>query len=140
MGQLVRDIMTKDPISVSGKTPLADCAKKMKEANVGALLVTKDGGHICGVVTDRDITIRGVAEEQDPKRTPVEKICSGDVTTVSPDDEADKVIELMRKKAIRRVPVVKGDRPVGIVSIGDLAMQRDQRSALADISAAAPNR
>jgi CBS domain-containing protein len=66
-------------------------------------------------------------------------VCSGDVVTLSPSDTVGDAVQIMREKAVRRVPVVEGDKPVGIVSIGDLAIERDARSALADISAAEGN-
>jgi CBS domain-containing protein len=81
-----------------------------------------------------------VAEGRDPKSIKVGEIVSEDVATVTPDEPVDKVVSLMRQKAIRRVPVVDGGRPVGVVSLGDLAVERDSKSALADISAAEPNR
>jgi CBS domain-containing protein len=91
-------------------------------------------------LTDRDVVVRAVAEGRDPKSIKVGEIVSEDVATVTPDEPVDKVVSLMREKAIRRVPVVDGGRPVGIVSLGDLAVERDSKSALADISAAEPNR
>jgi CBS domain-containing protein len=91
-------------------------------------------------LTDRDVVVRAVAEGRDPKSIKVGEIVSEDVATVTPDEPVDKVVSLMREKAIRRVPVVDGGRPVGVVSLGDLAVERDSKSALADISAAEPNR
>jgi CBS domain-containing protein len=70
----------------------------------------------------------------------VSKICSSDLLSVSPDDSIDKAVTIMRKSAVRRLPVVEGTRPIGIVSLGDLAVERDPTSALADISAAPANR
>lgn len=139
MGQKVRDIMTADPRTVTGDSTLVAAARTMREADVGPVIVTKDGNKLCGIVTDRDIAIRGVAEGKDPASTKVDEICSHDVTSVRPDDDADSAVKLMRERAIRRLPVVEGDRPVGIVSIGDLAVEKDPDSALADISAAPPN-
>lgn len=90
-------------------------------------------------MTDRDIVVRGIAEGLDPRTNTLDDICSRTLTTVSPDDSIDTAVSLMREKAIRRLPVVKRGRPVGIVSIGDLAIERDRDSALADVSAAPPN-
>jgi CBS domain-containing protein len=91
------------------------------------------------VVTDRDIAIRVVAEGVDPRSVKLADICEGNVTTVGPDELVDKVADLMRKKAIRRVPVVEGGKLVGVVSLGDLAKEMDEGRALADISSAPPN-
>ena len=86
-----------------------------------------------------DIVVRVVAEGRDPRATRIEDIASRDLTAVSPDDPVDRAVELMRERAVRRLPVVKRGKVVGIVSIGDLAVERDPGSALADISAAPPN-
>ena len=111
----------------------------MRDEDIGVLIVVNHGS-IRGVLTDRDVVVRAVAEGRDPKSIKVGEIVSEDVATVTPDEPVDKVVSLMREKAIRRVPVVDGSRPVGVVSIGDLAVERDSKSALADISAAEPNR
>lgn len=138
MSQLVQDVMTADPITIDASSPIAEAAQKMREADVGPLIVMKDG-EVCGVVTDRDITIRAVAEGKDPNTFAVGEICSKEVATVSPRDKVGMAIDLMEKIAVRRLPVVDNKQPVGIVSLGDLAVQRDPESTLAQISAAPPN-
>ena len=90
-------------------------------------------------MTDRDIAIRAVADRKDPSTTAVGEIASEQLASSTPDDTVERAIELVRKRALRRLPVVEDDRTVGILSIGDLAVQRDPSSALADISAAPPN-
>lgn len=134
----VRDVMTSDPVTLPSTASTADAAHKMREKNIGAVVV-EDEGKICGVVTDRDIVIRAIAEDRDPKTTAIGRICSHQVTTVSPDDDVEEVIQLMRDKAIRRVPVVDGEHTVGILALGDLAIERDRQSVLGNISAAPPN-
>lgn len=94
---------------------------------------------MCGIVTDRDIVIRALAVGKDPSETLLGEICSRDLQTVSAEDSVGDVVRLMSEKAIRRVPVVEEGRPVGIVSLGDLAATQDPDSALADISSAPPN-
>jgi CBS domain-containing protein len=89
-------------------------------------------------VTDRDM-VRGIAAGMDPKKTPIGKRCSKQLTTVSPTDPVDVAIDLMRQKAIRRLPVVQDGAIVGIVSLGDLVQDRDPKSALANISEAPAN-
>src|SRR5690606_13998700 len=96
-------------------------------------------GRLRGLVTDRDIVVRAVAAQRDMSGTTVADICSTNLVTVAPGEDAGEAVRLMRENAVRRVPVVDGDRPIGMVSIGDLAVQRDERSALADISAEPPN-
>jgi CBS domain-containing protein len=91
------------------------------------------------LLTDRDIAIRVVAEGLDPKTTKVGDVASLGLTSLTPDDSVDQAVRLMRERAVRRLPIVEGGKPVGIVSLGDLAMERDPDSALADISAAPAN-
>ena len=92
-----------------------------------------------GIVTDRDIVVRCVAEGKNPTKTKVSEIFTTEPTTLSPDDSLDDAVDALREAHVRRLPVVEDGRVAGIVSIGDLAEARDERSALADISAAPPN-
>ena len=138
MAKTVNEVMTHDPRTVEATANLVDVAKEMRDGDVGAILVDDDG-RLKGIVTDRDIVVRAIAGGKDPYSTPVGSLCTGDPVTVSPDQAVEDVIQLMRDRNVRRVPVVQGGKAVGIISIGDLAMERDEHSALADISAAAPN-
>lgn len=92
-----------------------------------------------GLITDRDIVVRAIAEGRDPGSTAVRDVCSSDVVTVTQEQDLDEAIRLMREHDVRRVPVVQDGRPVGILSLGDVAVEREPDSALADISAAPPN-
>lgn len=139
MAEKVRDVMTSEPVALQSDAMILDAARQMRDYGIGDVLVL-DGQRIKGMLTDRDITVRAVADGLDPESTTVGDICSEDVASVSPDDDADRVVEMMRLRAVRRIPVVDGSILVGVVSIGDMAMDRDERSALADISAAPPNR
>ncbi|MFF8103000.1 CBS domain-containing protein [Streptomyces sp. NPDC016640] len=138
MTQHVRDIMTSAPVTVEAQTSVAQVARVMRDRDLGSVLVT-DGDRLRGLVTDRDLVVRAVAEGGDPEETTVAGACSEDLVTVGPDDDLDRAVQLMREHAVRRVPVVEGGRPVGIVSLGDTAMERDPDSALGDISVARPN-
>jgi CBS domain-containing protein len=138
MAQAVREVMTTDPASVDAHDSATDAARRMKDVDSGAILVT-EGGKLKGLLTDRDIVVRAIAEGRDPSQVEVREICSADVESVRPEDDVDRVIQLMRERHVRRIPVVEGERPVGIVAIGDLAIERDEQSALADISAAPGN-
>lgn len=138
VSQLVEEVMTPDPITIHASAPIVEAAQKMKEADVGPIIVMDDGA-VCGIVTDRDIAIRAVAEGKDPSKVSVGEICSKEVAVLSPRDKVTMAIDLMEKIAVRRLPVVKDHKPVGILSIGDLAIQRDPESTLAQISAAPPN-
>lgn len=138
MKRLIRDVMTKNPTTIPANATVAEAAKVMRDKNTGAMLV-EDGGTICGIVTDRDIAIRAVANDEDPRRLTVSRICSKQIETLSPDSTTDEAVDIMRHRAVRRIPVVDRGRPVGIISLGDLAVALDPKSALADISAAPPN-
>jgi CBS domain-containing protein len=137
-GQL-RDIMTQKPVTLQTSDTVTAAARSMRDGNIGDVVVLEDG-RIQGILTDRDIVVRALAEGRDPERTTVGQICSRELTTLSPDTPIEAAVKAMRDKAIRRLPVVEGERPVGIVSLGDLAVERDPESALGGISAAPPNR
>ncbi|MEO3822327.1 CBS domain-containing protein [Actinomadura sp. B10D3] len=138
MATKVRDIMTGSPTSVSPELDLVTVARAMRDEDIGAVLVA-DGDHLKGVVTDRDLVIRGLAAGGDPATVKIGGIASSVTATVGPDDSLERAAQIMRERAVRRLPVIADGRPVGIVSIGDLAMEKDSGSALADISAARPN-
>jgi CBS domain-containing protein len=110
----------------------------MRDHALGCVLVA-DGSRLRGVVTDRDIVVRAIAESRDPSAVSVGEVCSTDLAWVSPDDDVGDAVRIMRRRAVRRLPVVQEGRPVGIVSLGDLALGGDESAALADISAAPPN-
>ncbi|HEX6579423.1 MAG TPA: CBS domain-containing protein [Actinomycetota bacterium] len=139
MGQQVKEIMTAQPVTLDRDATIAEAAKLMRDRGIGDVIVV-DGEDAQGIVTDRDIVIRGVAEGADPDTTRLGQVVSGDLTSVAPDDPVERAIELVRGKAIRRVAVLDGGKPVGIISIGDLAIERDPRSALADISEEPPGK
>lgn len=138
MAQTVSDIMTAHVISLSADDTVRDAARHMREANVGAIVVQKQGD-LFGIVTDRDIVVRCLASGGNCDTTPLGEVCSPAVATLRPDDEVDYAVRMMRDRAIRRIPVVKNGKAVGIVSLGDLALQRDPFSALGAISSASPN-
>ena len=139
MAQTVREVMTESPVSLEDSATVLDAARAMREGDFGSVIVMK-GGSVCGVVTDRDIVVRAVAEGRDPKSVKLAEICRGGVITVTPEQSVDEVAKLMREKAIRRVPVVEHGRAIGIVSLGDLAVEGDEGPVLKDISAAPPNK
>jgi len=139
MDQYVRDLMTPNPSTVRAGASVVEAAKLMRDHDIGDVVVIEDD-RLCGILTDRDIVVRGLAQGADPATTKVGDICSRDLTTVTPTTSVAQAIQVMRGKAIRRLPVVEdGGRVVGIVSIGDLAVERDRRSTLGEISAAPPN-
>ena len=137
--QLVREVMTPNPVKIPKTGTVAEAARIMLGADIGDVIVT-DGDRMVGLLTDRDIVVRAVALDLDADETTVGSICTAEVTTIGPEDTVDEAVRTMRRGAIRRLPVVSDGRPVGFVSLGDLALERDPESALADISAAAPTR
>lgn len=138
MTDLVRDVMTSYPAAVTADTTIADAARLMRDKGIGDVLVTR-GDRLVGIVTDRDVTIRAVAESLDPSITPVESCVSSDLVVVHATDRVSDAVQTLRDHAIRRVPVVDNDVVVGILSLGDLARERDPESALGSISSAPAN-
>lgn len=136
MAQKLRDLMTPNPVTCPADATLTDVARLMKERDIGNVLVM-DGETVTGIATDRDIVVRGLAEGRDGA-SPITDVCTTDIVALGPDDDVMTAVNTMRERAVRRLPVVEGGKPVGIVSIGDLAIERDSDSALADISAAPP--
>lgn len=138
MAATVSDVMTANPETIEASEPVMEAARRMRDADIGDVIVLDDG-RVVGILTDRDIAVRIVAEGKDAS-TPVREACSAtDLQTVGPDTSLVQAVQLMRDNAVRRLPVVENDRAVGVLSLGDLAMELDQDSALADISAAAPD-
>ena len=141
MAQTIREVMTPDPVTLPASALVSDAARLMRERDIGTVVVIKDNGKLRGVVTDRDIVIRAIADRRDPWNTTIDEVCSQeDVVIVSPETPLDEAVAHLRGKAVRRLPVVENDRVIGIVSMGDIAQARDERSALADVSSAPPNR
>jgi CBS domain-containing protein len=138
MAQQIRELMTPNPVALPGTASVHEAARAMRDAEIGDVMVIENN-QVCGMVTDRDIVVRTVAAAQDPATTTLADICSHAVVTVSPTERVEEAVRLMRTHAIRRVPVVDGGQPVGIVSLGDLAVERDPDSALGEMSSAPPH-
>jgi CBS domain-containing protein len=138
--QTIRDIMTPDPIVLDLSATVRDAARAMKARDVGDVLVANEG-RLWGIVTDRDIVVRAVADfAEAPGQCKLAEICSTDVQCLAPDDDVADAIRVMERSAIRRLPVVEEGRAIGVVTLGDLAIARDRNSALGKISAAPPMR
>jgi CBS domain-containing protein len=135
----VREVMSATPETVTPETTLADAARVMERADIGDVLIVDGTGQLRGIVTDRDIAIRAVALGRDPNTTTVNEIMTPTVETVSSSATVREAIDTMRRHDIRRLPVVDGGSPIGVVSLGDLATSPGSRSVLADLSAAPPN-
>jgi CBS domain-containing protein len=134
----MRDIMSPAPVCMAPGESVSAAAQAMKRHGIGAVLVLSDGS-LSGLVTDRDITVRVLAEDRDPETTRIGDICSPEPAVLGPDDDVEKATRLVREHAVRRIPVLQDGVPVGVVSIGDLALEKDAISALSGVSAAPPS-
>lgn len=135
----VSDVMTVEPQTLPLDATLYEAARVMRDRGIGDVLVTY-AGRLCGLVTDRDIVVRAVAESRDTTLTPLGDVCTAELTTVRPYDDTGTAARLMSEQAVRRLPVVDDEqRPVGIVCIGDLALADGDLGPLSEISKAPPN-
>lgn len=138
MAAKVRDLLTTDPIIMEGTQSARTAAEKMREADVGALLV-EEYGTLVGIVTDRDLVTRVIAQREDADSMTMSSVVSAELHTVGPDDSLADAVKVMQEHAVRRVPVVEDGTAIGILSLGDVALALDPDSVLADISKAKPN-
>ena len=138
MPETLTSVMTTDLVTCPADATIADAARLMRDRDIGDVLVTDADGRLTGIVTDRDIVVRCLAEGADARST-LDRACSSDVHTLTTASTVDEAVDVMREHALRRIPIVDDGRAIGIISIGDLAVEREPDSALGDISAAAPN-
>jgi CBS domain-containing protein len=120
MGTSIKEIMTRDVRACEPNATVADAAKVMAQGDVGPVPIVEDG-RLVGIVTDRDIVVRVVAEGRDANVTTVKEIASTDLITVAPGDDLDVALNLLAQRQVRRLPVVEGERLVGIVAQADIA-------------------
>ena len=118
-----RDIMTANPQCVTPEDTVVRAAEIMRDSDVGVVPVVEDQGtmRLAGVVTDRDITVRVVAEGRNSSEIRTREVMSSGLATVNPDDDVNRVMDLMKREQVRRIPVVEGDRLVGIIAQADIA-------------------
>jgi len=138
MADFVREVMTPGVAAVGPDASLVEAAQLMRAQDIGDVLVTSDH-QVIGVLTDRDIALRAVADGADPLTVSARAVCTPNPVVVGPDDAVAAAVALMRDHAVRRLPVVEDGHAVGMVSLGDLARAQDPASALADISRAEPD-
>ena len=134
----VKEVMSRRIIAISPEETVAVAARLLSQHNIGALPVCSRDGRLRGMVTDRDIVLRCVAPEADPKSVPVKEIMSRRLAAVAPGDDVRQAARLMARRQIRRLPVVADGKVVGMVSLGDLAQcgryEMEISRALTDIS------
>ena len=128
MGTKIGDVMTTRPRCVSPDTPISQVAELMESEDIGSVPVL-DGEQLAGMITDRDIVIRAIAQGKDPRGMPVREVSTRDVVTVSPDHDLSDALQLMAQHQVRRLPVVDEDnRLVGIVSQADVALEAKEKA------------
>ncbi len=129
----LKDLMTPDVEVVRPQTLLREAADRMRELNVGVMPVC-DGGRLVGILTDRDIAVRAVADGDDPNTTSVADVMSGDVCFCYEDQAVEEAAELMEQQQVRRLPILdREDNLVGIVSLGDLAVDGQDEKLKAQV-------
>lgn len=138
MAQPVYEVMTPRVVSLPADATAAEAARRMRDEDIGNVLLVDDG-KLVGMVTDRDLVVRVLADQLDPRLTRAGEVCSSNLVSVEASTPIDEAVTIMRTAAVRRLPVVEDGEPIGMISIGDLAVNQDPRSALASISAADPN-
>ena len=138
MPKSVRDTMTQNPSTIGASASVVEAARLMREEHIGSLPIT-DNERLVGMLTDRDITARVVAEAADPKTTPVGKVYSGDLISVEPDKDLDEALQLMARHQVRRLPVVENGRLVGIVAQADIALNENEKTGALVEAISAPS-
>jgi CBS domain-containing protein len=128
VGKQVRDAMTPGVRSVAPSDSVTEAAQAMREQDVGSLPVV-EGEQVVGIVTDRDIVVRAVAEGVDPRTATVGDVASGDLVTVEPDQDLAEVLALMARYRVRRLPVVENGQLVGVVAQADVALEASEKDA-----------
>lgn len=134
----VNELMNKNVVTVSPDETAALAARLLSRNNIGSLPVCGSDGKLRGIVTDRDIVLRCVAAENDPETTKVREIMSRGINTISPDDDVREAARVMAHEQVRRLPVLREGRVVGMLSLGDLARSNsfdmEASKALSEIS------
>jgi CBS domain-containing protein len=140
MAKTAREVMTEDCECIGESEAVLDAAKKMRELDVGALPICGDDDRLKGMLTDRDIVVKVLAEGRDPESTKAGELGEGKPVTIGADDSVSEALATMKEHAVRRLPVIDGHKLVGIVSQGDLAKSIDEEEVgeLVEAISAAP--
>ena len=126
MANNVREAMIEDPRSIGPSASVVEAAQLMRDEHIGSLPITDDE-ELVGMITDRDITTRVVAEAADPKMTSVGDVVSRDLISIEPDEDLEEAVQLMASHQVRRLPVVENGRLVGIVAQADIALRENEK-------------
>jgi CBS domain-containing protein len=138
MVKTVRDVMTRNPVALNSESSVTDAAKAMSDLRIGTVVVMENDKP-CGIVTDRDITVRAVATGTDPSKMMLRDICTSDLATVRPDQSVEDAIKVMKSHDVKRVVVMTDSKLEGIVSLGDLTSRGLGEDVQDDLSRAEPN-
>jgi CBS domain-containing protein len=134
----VREVMTRNPVTTDVNSTVSAAARQMRDAFISDVIVT-EGDRVRGIVTERDIMVRAVAEEADPRAMTVAEVLTRDLVTLAPDDDIKAAEGLMRVHAVKHLPVLDGDHLVGIVALGDIAVEEQPESVFAELAVEDPN-
>jgi CBS domain-containing protein len=126
MAKNIRDAMTEDPRSIGASESVVEAARLMRDEHIGSLPVT-EGERLVGMITDRDLTTRVVAEAAVPETTSVGDVYSRDLISVEPDNDLEEALQLMARHQVRRLPVVENGRLVGMVAQADIALKENEK-------------
>jgi CBS domain-containing protein len=126
MAKNIRDAMTEDPRSIGASESVVEAARLMRDEHIGSLPVT-EGGRLIGMITDRDLTTRVVAEAAVPETTSVGDVYSRDLISVEPNNDLEEALQLMARHQVRRLPVVENGRLVGMVAQADIALKENEK-------------
>jgi CBS domain-containing protein len=132
MAKSVRDAMTENPRSIGQSASVVEAARLMREEHIGSLPITDDE-KLVGIITDRDITTRVVAEAADPNMRSVGDVYSRDLISVEPDNDLEEALQLMARHQVRRLPVVENGRLVGIVAQADIALSENEKAKTGEL-------
>ena len=140
MAKVARDIMTSDPTWIDANETVDKAARQLAQEDIGALPICENG-KLTGVITDRDIVVKVIAEGQDPATIRVGDLAQGEAVTIGADDSIDELVRTMREHDVRRLPVIDGTDLVGVVAQADVAVELGDRAGelVADISASSSN-
>lgn len=121
MATTARDIMTTDPSPVRASETVYDAARRMAELEVGSLPICGENNELKGMITDRDIVVKVIAEQKDSRAVKADELAQGEAVTIGADDPADEIMATMTEKRVRRLPVIDGQTLVGMVAQADVA-------------------
>ncbi|MGH2586999.1 MAG: CBS domain-containing protein [Dehalococcoidia bacterium] len=125
---IVREMMTGNPESVDAQAMVGDAAKVMREMNVGSVPVVSEG-RVAGIVTDRDIAVRVIAENRNPTTVRVADVATANPLTIGPEAAVEEAARLMAQHQVRRLPVVEDGRLIGMLSLGDVSVEGNREQA-----------